>query len=346
MINTMQDKTLRVIQVGIGGFGSSWAELARQATGVELAAVVDPSDAAREWASSRLGLAEDQIFESLDAALSAIPSDAVLVITPPTTHHAVATRALLAGRHVLVEKPLATTIAEAEALIATAKQQGRMLVVSQNYRFRSPARTVQDVIARGELGELVAVHGVCRRDTRALWPEDNFRYHMRHPYIVDMAIHHFDLIRALTGRNIVRIDARSWRVLDSPYTFEPAMAAILDLEGGVPVIYKGDWASSEPETSWNGEWTFIGTRGRLRWTGDIDDAQKGHVEIFPLEGDPYAKAQDKLAEVDRAGSLQAFRRAVLTGEPAETQASDNVFSLAAVLGCVESVEQCAPVTLA
>lgn len=346
MTDTMDDRSLRVIQVGIGGFGSSWAEIARKAEGVVLAAVVDPSPVARGWAHVTLGLSDDQVFTSLDDALSAVKCDAVLVITPPVTHHAVASQALLAGKHVLVEKPLAATMSEAEELIETAKRENRMLVVSQNYRFRSPARTVQRFVRDGELGPLLAVQMSCRRDTRRLWSADNFRYQMRHPYIVDMAIHHFDLIRALTGRNVARIDARSWRVPDSPFAFEPALAAVIDLAGDVPVTYEGDWATSGPETSWNGDWTFVGEHGRLLWTGGVGDAQKGHIRCIPQEGDPYEVDQDVLPSVDRLGSLQAFRHAVLTGEPAETRAEDNILSLAVVITCVDSVEMHVPVALA
>jgi predicted dehydrogenase len=61
--------------------------------------------------------------------------------------------------------------------------------------------------------------------------------------------------------------ARSWRLPDRPLVHHPAVAAILDLDGGVPVVYEGDWAIHGPETSWNGAWEIIGERGRLLWRG-------------------------------------------------------------------------------
>ena len=101
---------MRVIQVGLGGFGQSWAKIAQAATGVEFVAAVDASPAARAWAIDTLGLAEATVFADLEGALAKTTADAVLVITPPDTHHAVATAALRAGKHVLLEKPLATTL--------------------------------------------------------------------------------------------------------------------------------------------------------------------------------------------------------------------------------------------
>lgn len=345
MTTSEEHAPLRVIQVGIGGFGSSWAELARGCDGIELVAVVDHAPAAQQWAVKRLGLTVGEIFANLDTALSTIPCDAVLVITPPATHHAVATKALRAGKHVLIEKPLATTIPEARGLIATADSQERLLVVSQNYRFRHPARAIREFVGSGEMGELLSVEVAFRRDSRTLWPADNFRYKMRHPTVLDMAIHHIDLIRALTRRNITRVDARSWRVPDSPYQHDPAVAAVFDLDGGVPAVYHGDWATHGDETSWNGAWALTGERGRLVWTGELDDPLLGIAKFSPWHGDPRELPRGDLPAEDRTGSLLAFRHAVLSGEPADTHARDNIWSLAAVGACVASIERREPVSV-
>ena len=268
----------------------------------------------------------------------------MLAITPPATHHAVVTEALLAGKHVLVEKPLATTIADAKDLIATADRAERTLMVSQNYRYRKAARAAQAFVASGDLGELLSIRIDFRRDTRTLFGEGNFRYTMEHPTVLDMAIHHVDLIRAVTGRDITRVDGRSWRVPDSPYVHDPAVAAIFDLEGGVPALYHGDWATHEAETSWNGDWELTGERGRLIWTSDVGNPMVGTATFHPWEGDPAELPQEEIAE-DRTGSLQAFVHAVRTGEPPETVAHDNIRSLAAVNGWVMSIERHEPVDI-
>ena len=69
-----------------------------------------------------------------------------------------------------MEKPLATNLADAKEMIAAAASAGKTLMVSQNYRFRPPARAAQATIRSGELGELVAIRSVFRRDTRRLFP--------------------------------------------------------------------------------------------------------------------------------------------------------------------------------
>lgn len=327
---------MRLIQIGLGGFGRGWAEIVRESD-VQLVAVVDPSPLAREWASTSLGLPDDTIFSGMDEAIAAVESDAVLIAAPPETHHEIGLSALRAGKHVLLEKPLALSLPEARDLIVAADMAERMLMVSQNYRYRPAAAEARRLVAAGTLGALTAVRVRCLRDTRALWPADNFRYHMHHPFVLDMSIHHADLLRAVTGEEVVSVYARGWRVPDSPYEFDPAVAAVMTLSGGATVLYEGDWATREPETSWNGDWELIGERGRLTWRGDSGDAVAGSLTLQPIGAAPRAVDVPALPIVDRAASLARFAEAVATGIEPETSGHDNIRSLAIVLACAESI---------
>jgi predicted dehydrogenase len=311
-----------------------------EAPGVELAAVVEPDPEARRCVEAKPG------YGVLEEALEAIECDAVLVASPPGTHHVVAKAALEAGKHVLCEKPLATTLQDAFDLVETASKAERVLMVSQNYRYNAPFRAVQRLVMEGELGELASIRISCRRDTRTLFAPDDFRYSMHHPYVLDMSIHHFDLIRAATGRDVRSVYARSWRVPDSPFVHDPAVAVILDLDDGVPVIYQGDWATHEPETSWNGDWEIVGEAGRILWSGSKGDRGTGEVVFEPWGLEPRLMEQRDLEFVEREATLQALRAAIEGGEPPETVAADNVRSLAAMLGCVRSIESGEPVDVA
>jgi len=323
---------IRVVQAGLGVWGRSWTDVVGEAPGVELAAVVDPDRSALGQADAIPG------YISLEEAFAAVECDAVLVASPPRTHHAVAKTALEAGKHVLCEKPLATSLEDAMDLVGTADRAGRLLVVSQNYRHNAPFRAVQRKLANGQLGDLASISVRCMRDTRALFAPDDFRYSMRHPYVLDMAIHHFDLIRAATGREVRGVFARSWRVPDGPFVHHPAVAAVLDLEGGVPVVYEGDWATRHPETSWNGEWEIVGERGQLLWRGDREDRGTGEVLLKGWGEKPRPVEQESLEFVERMATLQSLREAIEGGGLPETTAADNVKSLAVVLGCVASIE--------
>ncbi|MFM9107574.1 MAG: Gfo/Idh/MocA family protein [Chloroflexota bacterium] len=333
---------VRVLQIGVGGFGRSWADLASAAPGIGYAGAVDPDPAARAWARDELGLPGERLFPSFADALLGAEFEAVLLATPPATHHVIGLQAIAAGRHVLVEKPLAATLDDAATLVAAAAAAGTVLMVSQNYRHRPPARAMQAAIREGAVGRLVAVRCAHRRDTRTLFPPGNFRYAMRHPLVIDMAIHHMDLLRMLTGQEVTALDARGWRVPDSPYLHDPAVAALLTLADGTMVRYEGDWATHGPETSWNGEWEVMGEDGVLRWTGGVDDALTGRVTLERWGESPRELPLPELPFRDRGGTLEAFRRAVEEGIDPETSGRDNLGSLRIVFGMAEAVERAEP----
>lgn len=330
---------MRVIAAGLGSFGKSWSQIVRDGEQTELVAVVEPGAENRAWALSTLGMPEDLVFGTIDEALAGVECDAVLVVTPPETHLSVAATALRAGKHVLVEKPLTPTLEEAHAAVEEAADAGRILMVSQNYRFRPAARAIQRLVRDGAIGPLVSASLDCQRDMRPSYEATNFRYLMRHPYVIDMSIHHFDLIRALTGENVKSIHARSWRVPDSPYRHEPAMAALVTLESGAPFLYEGSGATYRPWTSWNGDWELVGERGRITWTEGVENPDLGVVRLHCWGEQPVVVEQDHSGPQGRELVLDLFRQATLTGQEPETSARDNVNSLALVLACAASIDR-------
>ena len=128
---------LRLLQAGLGGWGSSWAGVVAAAPGVEAVGRIDlDPDALTALADH----AEVPGFDALERALAAGPADALLVSAGLAAHAPLARVALEAGLHVLIEKPFAPTLAEARELVALAEARGRVLMVSQNYRFHGAPR--------------------------------------------------------------------------------------------------------------------------------------------------------------------------------------------------------------
>jgi predicted dehydrogenase len=332
---------LRVVQVGVGLWGRSWAELVARARGFRLVGVVDAGAAARVWAEG-LGV---PVFRRLEQALGAVQPELVLLVSPPATHRPLAETALAAGSHVVIEKPLAPALADAQAIADASRSHGRIAMVAQNYRFRRQARALAALVRDGELGRLHVIRSECRRDLRAAWisPRD-WRGRMPHPYLLDMAIHHVDLVRAITGREIAEADARSWPVPDGPFRHDPAVEAILTLTDGTPVAYHGTWAQSfGRETSWNGDWELVGSLGRATWTGGVGNALRGTVTVERYGDGSRRASLPVLPALDRLGVLHEARRAIRAGDEPECSAADNVRTLAAVLAIARSTEERRPV---
>lgn len=335
---------LRAVHVGVGLWGRSWAELIARSPGYELVGVAEATTAGRAWVEQGLGV---PAFRDLGRAVRATGADVVVLASPPSTHRPLAELALAEGCHVISEKPVALSLADAAAIAAAADQAGRRAMVAQNYRFRRQSRALREVVRSGALGSLLGGRISCRRDLRSAHiTRRDWRGQMPHPYLLDMAIHHVDMLRMITGSEVVEVDARGWRTPDSPFRHDPNVAALLTLDDGTPVSYEGTWAEPLSETSWNGDWELVGAKGRVTWSGGIDDALRGTVR-FGRHGEPVQRAPlPALPAVDRSGVLAELRRALAAGEQPETSVADNLRSLGLILAIARSTEERRPVRVA
>jgi predicted dehydrogenase len=116
-----------------------------------------------------------QTTEDAMAAIEADDVDAVLIATPTSTHYEFASKALEAGKHVLVEKPLAATVAQAEQLCELAAKTGKILMVGHIFVYNAASRKAKEYIAEGELGRVYYISmertnlGPIRVDVNAAW---------------------------------------------------------------------------------------------------------------------------------------------------------------------------------
>lgn len=142
----MSGPALRVAVVGVGQWGPNLVRCLVATPGCQVVHVVD-QQASRLVPFEGLGPTTD-----LDAALA--DTDAVVIATPGATHAALARRALETGHHVLVEKPLATSVEEAEDLAALAAARSLVLMVGHVYLFHPAVQAVKALLEQGELGAL------------------------------------------------------------------------------------------------------------------------------------------------------------------------------------------------
>jgi predicted dehydrogenase len=194
----MAPEQLRVGLIGFGLWGPHYARiLSGTMSSARLAACAEP-------AAARLG-AFDRMYPGARAyadykrMLRDGDVDAVIVATPTSTHREVVEHCLSNGVHVLVEKPLAGTVADAEALAALEKGTGRILMVGHTFLFNPAVRAIKGYIEQGLLGEIRYLYftrtglGPIRQDVNALW---------------DLAPHDFSMLRYWLGADPVDLVAR------------------------------------------------------------------------------------------------------------------------------------------
>jgi predicted dehydrogenase len=178
-------------------------------------------------------------------ALIAEPDiDVVVVCTPNSLHAEQSIAALAAGKHVLCEKPMATTVAEAEAMLAAAAEADRLLLVLHPWRHHPAVIAVRDAIAAGELGRVVRTHGY---GVHADWGPGGW---FTDPALagggalVDMGIHAIDTARFLLGEpEALRVQA-SIATAHGAYAVDDDGIVLIDWEGGGRSVVESGWWQS------------------------------------------------------------------------------------------------------
>jgi predicted dehydrogenase len=141
---------LRVGIVGIGYWGSKHVRTMRGLDSVERVVVIDPSE--ERVARLRRSYPGIEAHPTLEAALEHV--DAVVVATPPSLHAPLATLAMEAGKHVLVEKPFATSVAEGLTMRDCAERNGVALMVGHTFEYHSAVWSLREMVTAGDLGDL------------------------------------------------------------------------------------------------------------------------------------------------------------------------------------------------
>lgn len=305
---------IRAIHIGLGKWGFNWAtHVLPGHPDVEVVAHVDRDPAALERVAGRLGSRPSKLFTSLDEALATTESDAVIVTVPIALHEPLARQALEAGKHVVVEKPFAATLKEAQGLVQLAEARKLVLAVSQNYRFYPASRMAAELAHAGYLGKLGTIKVDFRRNAFA---ERSGNLLVPNPMFADMAVHHFDLMRMVIGEDPIEITGRTWNPTGSPYQMDPAGAAVLTFPGGAVVSYRGSWLDMGPQTAWAGEWQMDFERGSVLWTSRGEQPWQTKRDRVQIQR-PNAQIEEielpTMPLYDRSGVLAAFAQTIRTG---------------------------------
>ena len=180
---------MRVGVIGLGVMGVNHARVYKE-IGAELVALCEADPKRATDAAKRFGCAAETDLEKF---LARDDIEAVSIVTPTVTHAEVAGKALAAGKHVLVEKPITPDVASARRLLDAARKAGKVLAVGHIERHNPAVLAAKELLARGEIGALHTLHA-----RRVNQPTVSNRI-QDVGIILDLAIHDIDVTRYLTG---------------------------------------------------------------------------------------------------------------------------------------------------
>lgn len=323
---------MRFIHVGVGGFGHVWAKCLAEHPGAEVVGLVDINDAALDKVCEQYEYPKIICFHNLKSAIRQVKADAVVSSTPPVWHCADVVTALRSGLHAISEKPMADTLVNCRAMLRAARETGKLYVVSQNYRYNPTTWTMANIIKSGKLGRI----GQVKVDFyKGVDFHGGFRHEMEYPLIIDMSIHHFDLIRFITGLDAILVSGSSWNPFWSNYKGECSSVAHFRMTDGANLLYNASWCAKGDYCTWDGNWqiecergTLILNQGKLKivWIKglyEMDREEEVTLESPPLGGQMYV--------------LDEFIRCAEKGGRPITVVDDNIKSIAMVFSTVKAM---------
>ncbi len=223
---------IRVAVVGAGYWGPNLIRNFAACDDTQLVAVCDRDEARLTNVLSRFPGVEP--VRELDELLGRDDVDAVAIATPVHTHAPMGIAALRAGKHVLLEKPLAASVNEAEQLVETAKQVDRVLMVDHTFIFSGPVQKIKQILDSGELGDLYFIDsvrinlGMFQHDVNVVW---------------DLAPHDLSILDYLVGRLPRSLSAFGTCHADNMREIEDVAYLNLDFSGGLLASFHVNWLS-------------------------------------------------------------------------------------------------------
>ncbi len=252
--------------VGAGIAAELYAKAIERGVSARFTGVFDPNRTAAERFAARLG---GRAFESFEALLADPATEAVVAMSPTQTHVDIASRCLKAGKHVLLEKPVAEHSAEIVELERLARSVGRVCMPAHNYIYNPNMERARRLIAAGELGTVASVwmlYNIFHREDIAA------RYG---GVLREVAIHHAYTLLYLLG-SPHRVMAAQSRVHYQTLPFEDQVALVCEMPGGALAHLWVSFAASDRSSDpWTVMYKILGTRGswHFSWNDAVwDDA--------------------------------------------------------------------------
>ncbi len=270
--------------------------------------------------------------------------DAVSICLPPNQHHEITLAAIAAGKHVLVEKPMALTLAECKIMVDAAAKNRSVLMVGQNQRFQPEHVKIKELLDRQAIGKIVAIRFDCNQFVTRMYPPDSWIFHKEQSgggMVAQTAVHKIDLMRHFFGE-IAEVSAfNGYTGLNAGYHpggNEDISAFLMTFESGIigEAFYLFA-AYKVPIPTATGELTiFYGDKGIIHnvmgwhiYSSDIPEYSGG---VTRLEIPTYPYSDSVNAEI------RHFLECIQSGAEPITSGRDNLGTMAVLDAIYRSAE--------
>ncbi|MEW4290693.1 Gfo/Idh/MocA family protein [Rossellomorea marisflavi] len=265
--------------------------------------------------------------------------EAVSVCTPNALHAPISIDALKAGKHVLCEKPMATSTEEAEAMIVAANEAGRKLMIGHNQRFVPSHQKAKELISKGEAGKIYSFRTAFGHGGPEGWSvdgKDSWFFRKEEAFIGamgDLGVHKTDLMRYILGEEFVEVGAFVETSSKENADVDDTAVCVLKTESGTIGTLAASWSYQKEDNST----VIYGEKAVLRLEEDpvnslVVQYSTGEVVKYELDG---IQTNDDGGQ-SASGVIDRFVTSVVEDVPTAVPGEEAMKSLQVVLGALES----------
>ncbi len=334
---------MKKLRVGVIGCGSiaRHRHLPEYASNpnVELVAVCDNNAERALEIGEKYGVPSYTSFVEL---LRNAEVDAVSVCTPNYLHAPISNAALLAGVHVLCEKPMATSEEEARSMIETAKNSGKKLMIAHNQRFVASHQKARQLIQSGEVGKIYSFRTAFGHGGPEGWSvegKEGWFFQKDKAFVGamgDLGVHKTDLLRYILGEEIVEVGAFVETSAKEFATVDDTAVCVLKTESGIIGTLAASWSYVSKEDN---STIIYGENAILR----LEDDPTNSLVVQYKNGDVVNYQLGKIQSNDEGGQssshvIDLFVDAVLNDREVAVSGEEGMKSLGVILAALESNE--------
>ncbi|UKS30948.1 cupin domain-containing protein [Paenibacillus sp. HWE-109] len=286
---------MKAVLIGLGGFGSAWYRRMRGVykDRIELAVVDTNPDK-----KAVLNGEDVPFYTSVEEAIECERPDIIINVTPRQSHTAINHLALDHKLPIFCEKPIAANYEDAVAVVERAEREGIPLMIAENYRTYPASRKLKQLLSEGAIGDLLTL------DCDFYRQRDKDKRDFEDPASVleELNVHHFDLLRYWTGREVGKLYAVK----------RHQMQIVMDMQMGIQATLRCSTSTFGRQTDWTGDWRIEGTKGTILFVDKqitlTTEAGTIHIADF--------------ADAAAPGPFDEFLLSLEQGRPAETSGRD------------------------
>jgi len=319
---------LKVGVVGMGGMGNARLRVAKHNPHVSVVACCDSDESRRTDAETRHGI---RAFADVDAMFDAEPLDILVVTTPDFAHREPVIMAAEQGCHVLVEKPLATTVEDAEAMVEAVRKAGVKCHICFQNRFTPQFVVAKRAVDEGKIGSFLSLISRCNAgrpgqrwagETTVAW---------------FLLSHSIDLGMWITGHRPRQVYATGVRkkLIGSGILTYDIIHAVITNDDGTDAMYEGSWVLPDAHPGWVFDYEITGTEGSLRALRPlgIDLISDRHRQVSA----EYVSLADEVVGM-HVDMFDMFVRSILNDRPPLVPMEDGLLNTRILVALHRSLE--------